>query len=101
MDHSEDPAPLSGRLVPAFAARTIPEGLLVRSLLESQGVPVFVKGESEGPYRLGPVYLWVPEEFEVQAGIIIAEARAGSSGNAGEDVPEPATDPGPDRQIDR
>ena len=69
---------MSGRLVPVFTATSIPEGLLARSLLEADGIPVFTKGESEGPYRMGPVYLWVPEEFEVQAGVLLAEARAGA-----------------------
>lgn len=75
MAHFDHPS-LSGRLVLVFTATSIPEGLLARSLLESDGIPVFVKGESEGPYRLGPVYLWVPEEFEVQAGVLLADAVA-------------------------
>ena len=50
--------------------------MLARGLLESQGIPVVVKGESEGPYRMGPVYLWVPEELEVQARMILEEAVA-------------------------
>ena len=73
---------------------SIPEGLLARSLLESEGVPVVVKGESEGPYRLGPVYLYVPEEFEVQAGVILAEARSAGTG-------EPSVEPKTNRQTDR
>ena len=75
MAHFDQP-PLSGHLVLVFTATSIPEGLLARSLLESEGIPVFVKGESEGPYRMGPVYLWVPEELEVQAGVILAEATS-------------------------
>lgn len=63
-------------LVLLFAAPTASEGLLARGLLESQGIPVLVKGETQGPYRLGPMYLWVPEGFEVQARTILAEARA-------------------------
>jgi hypothetical protein len=91
MAHSD--RPLSGRLVPVFTATSIPEGLVARSLLEAEGIPVVVKGESEGPYRLGPVYLWVPEEFEVQAGVILAEV---TSGGATEGAIEPVgrTDPG-------
>jgi hypothetical protein len=45
-----------------FSTGSIPEGLLVRGLLESEGIPVAMKGESEGPYRMGPVFLWVIEE---------------------------------------
>jgi hypothetical protein len=90
MAHSELPS-LSGRLVLVFTGTSIPEGLLARSILESDGIPVFVKGESEGPYRLGPVYLWVPEEFEVQAGVLLADAVATAS-TAEENSAEP--DPG-------
>jgi hypothetical protein len=35
-----------------------------------------VKGESEGPYRVGPVYLWVPEDKGAQARHIIEEAQS-------------------------
>jgi hypothetical protein len=73
MGHSDHPPP-SGRLVHVFTATTIPEGLLARSWLEAEGIPVMVKGESEGPYRLGPVFLWVPEEFTSQASMILAAA---------------------------
>jgi hypothetical protein len=66
----------SGRLVMVFASSGIPEGMLVKGMLEADDIPVFVKGESLGPYRVGPVYLWVPEEFEVQARLAIAEARS-------------------------
>jgi hypothetical protein len=71
-----DRPPAPGHLVLVFAAPTASEGLLVKGLLESQGIPVLVKGEAEGPYRLGPAYLWVPEGFEIQARTILAEARA-------------------------
>ena len=67
---------LSGRLVLVFVAGRIPEGMLAKGLLESEGITVFVKGESEGPYRIGPVYLWVPEEFEVQARHLLASVHA-------------------------
>jgi hypothetical protein len=61
-----------------FATQNIPEGMLVKGLLEAEGITVFVKGESEGPYRIGPVYLWVPDEFEVQARLALEDAAAGS-----------------------
>jgi hypothetical protein len=86
MSHRADPSP-SPRLVQVFAAASIPEGLLARSLLESEGIPVFTKGESEGPYRMGPVYLLVPEDLEVQAGVILAEALS-SPEDAPEDIPD-------------
>ena len=37
-----------------------------------------VKGEGDGPYRMGPLYFWVNEEDEIQARLILAEVEAGS-----------------------
>jgi hypothetical protein len=71
---SVDPA---ADLVLVFSTTSIPEGLLVKGLLESEGIPVQLKGESEGPYRMGPVDVWVPAAFEVQARLILQEAVAG------------------------
>jgi Putative prokaryotic signal transducing protein len=68
----------SGRLVLVFSSSRIPEGLLAKGLLEANGITVFVKGESEGPYRMGPVHLWVPEEFELQARLLL-EGAAGAN----------------------
>ena len=64
------------RLVQVFASPSITEGLLAKGLLESEGIPVYVKGEAEGPYRMGPIYLLVPDGFEVQARLALAEARS-------------------------
>jgi hypothetical protein len=93
MDHFDPPAgdvPASGRLVLVFASSSIPEGLLAKGLLESEGISVFVKGESEGPYRMGPVYLFVPEEFEVQARLALAEAESGARSSVRPDPAETA-----------
>ena len=73
---SVDPA---ADLVLVFSTTSIPEGLLVKGLLESEGIPVQVKGESEGPYRMGPVDVWVPAAFEVQARLILEEAASGNA----------------------
>jgi hypothetical protein len=62
------------RLVFVFGTTSIPEGLLVKGMLEADGIPVQIKGESEGPYRMGPVFLWVPTGFEVQALLLLEEA---------------------------
>jgi hypothetical protein len=72
----EAPQP-SGPVVMVFATQNIPEGMLVKGLLESEGIGVFAKGGSEGPYRIGPVYLWVLEEQEARARRILADAAAG------------------------
>ena len=70
---AEPPFP-SGRLVVVFTAPSIPAGAVARALLEAEGIPVMTKGEGEGPYRLGPVYLLVPEELEVQARQVLEQA---------------------------
>ena len=70
----------SADFVLVFSTASIPEGLLVKGLLESEGIPVQLKGESEGPYRMGPVDLWVPAALEVQARLILEDvARDGSA----------------------
>ena len=46
--------------------------------MEAEGIPVLVKGEGDGPYRFGPLYLWVHEENEIQARLILAEVDGGS-----------------------
>jgi hypothetical protein len=76
MEHPDDPSPPTS-MVLVFSTGSIPEGLLVKGLLESEGIPVAMKGESEGPYRIGPVYLWVPEALETQARLLIEEAQSG------------------------
>jgi hypothetical protein len=55
------------------------EGVMARGLLEADGIPVFTKGESDGPYRFSLMDLWVPEAFEVQARTILADLRASST----------------------
>lgn len=81
MPHPDlDTSTTSGRLVLVFVTARIPEGLLAKGLLESEGIRVFLKGESEGPYRMGPVYLWVPEEEEVQARLVLASVGAPEEG---------------------
>jgi hypothetical protein len=62
---------VSGGFVHVWSTRSIPEGEIVRARLEDEGIPVLVKGEGEGPYRMGPVHLWVPAALEVQARLIL------------------------------
>jgi hypothetical protein len=78
MDGSpNEPTKLSGGLVLVDSTRSITDGYLLRGRLEADGIPVVLKGEGEGPYRMGPVHLFVPVEFEVQALMIIEEIRSG------------------------
>jgi len=67
----------SGSLVLIYTTPSITDGYLARGRLEAEGIPVMVKGEGEGPYRMGPVYLYVPEEIEVQAMFLLDEIRSG------------------------
>jgi hypothetical protein len=53
-------------------------GMLVRGLLESDGIRVLAKGEGAGPYRMGPVILFVAEENAAQARELVAASEAGS-----------------------
>ena len=68
---------------------SIPEGYLAKGRLESEGIRVILKGEAEGPYRMGPVHLYVPAELEVQARLVLDSTIApppggGSSGEHSE-----------------
>src|ERR687888_2387538 len=100
MSHPEQP-PASTRLVMVFGTGSIPEGLLVKGLLESEGIPVQLKGEAEGPYRMGPVSVWVPEEFEVQARLILEEsASPEDAGSATASSTEEPSGPSSDRTSD-
>jgi hypothetical protein len=74
---SDGRTPLSGGLVLVDSTRWITDGYLLRGRLEADGIPVVLKGEGEGPYRMGPVHVFVPVEFEVQALMIIEEIRSG------------------------
>ena len=68
----------SGSLVHVYSTSSLTDGYLARGRLEAEGIPVMLKGEGEGPYRLGPVHLYVPEELEVQAVMLLDEVRTGS-----------------------
>jgi len=74
---SKDGSPLSGHLALVDSTRSITDGYLVRGRLEAEGIPVVIKGEAEGPYRMGPVHIFVPVEFEVQALMVIDDIRSG------------------------
>ena len=48
------------------------DGQLTKGRLEAEGIAVMMKGEGEGPYRTGPVYLWVTSEDAARAREVIA-----------------------------
>ncbi len=69
--HSED-------FVRVYTTGSITDGYIAKGRLEAEGIPVLVKGEGEGPYRMGPVHLWVPAGLEVQARMLLDAVRDGS-----------------------
>jgi hypothetical protein len=65
------------RLVRVYASADPVEGELRRGFLEVEGVPVIMKGGTESTYRLGPVYLFVPESYEIKARVLLDAVAAG------------------------
>ena len=70
------------------------EGEMLRGRLEAEGIDVLVKGEGEGPYRLGPVYLFVPAEQEADARTIVDAVASGDYARDLEDVFDDNASPG-------
>jgi hypothetical protein len=78
-----------GKLVLIRTVSNSTEGHLLRGRLEAEGIPVLVKGEGDGPYRMGPLYLWINEENEIRAQLILAELETGSLAiTEGDELPE-------------
>jgi hypothetical protein len=89
-------------LVRVFATASAMEGQLVKGRLEADGIPVLLKGEAEGPYRMGPAEVFVPESFEPQARLVLEsifdadasdEDEMGDDEASGEDEPADADTP--------
>ena len=66
------------KLVHVFESLDPIRGILVRGLLEAEGLDVLAKGEGLGPYRTGPVILFVTEDASDRAKELIAAAEDGS-----------------------
>ncbi len=65
-------------LVRVWASGNAFDGKLTKGRLEAEGISVMLKGEGEGPYHAGPVYLWVARDDEIRAREIIDAIAAGS-----------------------
>jgi len=55
------------------------DGYIVKGRLEAEGIPVLLKGDAEGPYRMGPVHLYVargdePRARELLDSVAVADA---------------------------
>ena len=61
-------------------------GRLTKGHLEAEGIQVLMKGEGDGPYRLGPVYLWVAPEDEERAREVIEAIESGAYEVTDDDV---------------
>lgn len=66
------------KLVRVFESLDPIRGMLVRGLLEAEGLEVLAKGEGLGPYRTGPIILFVTEDASERARELIAAAEDGS-----------------------
>lgn len=71
-------APTYEKFVRLYSTASITDGYVAKGRLEAEGIPVLVKGEGEGPYRMGPAHLWVPEGLEIQARMILEAVQDGS-----------------------
>ncbi len=74
-------------LVEVFATASAPEAEVVRSLLEAAGLPVVVRGMTQGPYRMGATYLCVPVDLEDEAQQVIAGAQEDGATAPPQDAP--------------
>ena len=60
-------------LVRVHVGSSIMGGEIVKARLEADGVPALLRGEGTGPYRLGPVEVWVPADMALHARIVLDE----------------------------
>jgi hypothetical protein len=58
---------MADELVQVLTTMSGPEAEIARGRLESEGIPVLLRGDNDGPYRLGPVYVYVPASFAARA----------------------------------
>ncbi len=54
-----------------YTTASIMDGYLAKGRLEVEGIPVLLQG-GEGPYRVGPVSLFVSKEDELDARALLA-----------------------------
>lgn len=84
-------------LVRVYASPDAFAGELMRGRLEAEGISVMLKGEGEGPYRAGPVYLWVEARDEARARAVVDAMESGAFAVGDDDVEaEPEGEPAAD-----
>ena len=65
-------------LVHVYESSDPVRGSILQGFLESNGIEVFAKGEGTGPYRTGPVILFVEERARERALELIRASEDGS-----------------------
>jgi hypothetical protein len=81
-------------LVRVLSTASLPEGEIAKARLEDDGIPVLLKGEGGAPYHMGPVYLFVPASFEVQARFILSQTFEEADLEEAEDPSDNGSDAG-------
>ena len=69
---------MDDRLARVFASPDPVAGEMMRGRLEAEGITAMVKGDGDGPYRAGPVYVWVPAEDEAAARAVVEAVSSGA-----------------------
>ena len=59
-----------------YATESQSDGYAAKGRLESEGIPVLIKGANSDAYPVGAMYLWVPEELADRAEQILASGSA-------------------------
>jgi hypothetical protein len=65
-------------IVQVFASPDSVAGEMMRGRLEAEGIAAMLKGDGEGPYRAGPVYVMVAEHDESAARAIVEAVSSGA-----------------------
>jgi Putative prokaryotic signal transducing protein len=65
-------------IVRVFASGDSVAGEMMRGRLEAEGINAMLKGEGEGPYRTGLVYVWVSVADEAAARAIVDAVESGA-----------------------
>jgi len=77
---------MSDSPVRVYVSGNAVDGTLTKGHLEAEGIRVLMKGEGEGPYRAGPVYLWVMPADEDHAREIVRAIESGAYVTSDDDV---------------
>jgi hypothetical protein len=83
---------MSDHLVRIYASTDTFGAELLKGRLQAEGISVMMKGENEGPYRMGPAYLWVIADDEIRAREIVDAVGSGAFEVQDDDVLDVAED---------